>query len=225
MGVAAPTPARDDRRSRGSDPRPANTSVRRALDLSLAAILLLLALPLLAGAALAVLMTAGRPVFYGHPRVGRYGQRFRCWKLRTMRPDADRRLEEDPELRRDYVANGYKLPSDTDPRVTAVGRWLRRTYLDELPQLVNVLNGTMSLVGPRPVVEEELAEFEPDARSLLSVRPGIFGAWTSLGHDRPGYPERSRIELEYVRTRTLGRDARVLLGSLPVVLRGAGDRA
>lgn len=222
MGVAA-EPHRGRRSPRDPEPGRRDGRLRRFADLVGAGLLLLLTLPILAGAALAVLLSSGRPVFYGHPRVGRAGRPFRCWKLRTMAIDADRRLADDPALRRSYVEHGYKLPPDADPRITPLGRWLRRTYLDELPQLLNVLNGTMSLVGPRPVVEEELAEFEPDADVLLSVRPGIFGAWTSLGRDRPGYPERARVELEYVRTRSAARDARILLRSLPVVLSGAAD--
>lgn len=189
----------------------------------MAGVLLLLTLPLLAAAAVAVLLSSGRPVFYGHMRVGRNGKPFRCWKLRTMEPGAEQRLREEPALHRAYVRNGYKLPLDSDPRIMPLGRWLRRNYVDELPQLLNVLNGSMSLVGPRPVVEEELAEFGPHVDELLSIRPGIFGAWTSMGRRRPGYPERSRIELEYVRTRTVSRDLRLMARSLPVILRGSPD--
>lgn len=206
-----------------SAPTRTGIDVRRVTDVLAGAILGLLTLPLLLVAAAAVLVTSGRPVFYGHDRVGRDGRRFRCWKLRTMHPGAQERLDRDPELRRRYVDNGYKLPLDGDPRVTPLGRWLRRTYLDELPQLVNVLNGSMSLIGPRPVVEEELEEFAPHIPELLSIRPGLFGAWTSLGRGRPGYPERARIEIEYVRTRTLRGDLRILARSLPVVLTGTGE--
>lgn len=206
------------------DPAPTRTAVgvRRFTDVAAAVLLGILTLPLLLAAATCVLITSGRPVFYGHRRIGRDGRRFRCWKLRTMEADAEERLEREPELHRRYVANGYKLPLDGDPRVTRVGRWLRRSYLDELPQLVNLLNGSMTLVGPRPVVEEELDEFVPYTRELLSVRPGLFGAWTSLGRRRPGYPERARIEIEYVRTRSLRKDLRILARSLPVVLTGNG---
>lgn len=201
------------------------TRARRIADVLAAGTLLMLSAPIILTAALAVLATSGRPAFYGHRRAGRGGRPFRCWKLRTMTQGADRQLETDPELRRRYVENDYKLPANADPRVNRLGRWLRRTHLDELPQLFNVLNGTMSLVGPRPVVAEELQEFDPDADELLAVRPGIFGAWNSLGRRRPGYPERSRIELEYVRTQTLGTDLRILLRSVPVVLTGADPEA
>jgi lipopolysaccharide/colanic/teichoic acid biosynthesis glycosyltransferase len=193
-------------------------AARRVFDVVGASVMILLTLPLLLGAIVAVALFSGRPVFYGHPRVGRGGRTFRCWKLRTMELRAAERLRVDHELAVRYRENGYKLPAD--PRATVPGRILRRLYLDELPQLFNVLWGTMSLVGPRPVVPDELEEYGEGVAELLSQRPGIFGAWNSLGRNRPSYPERARVELEYVRTRTLQRDLRILVRSLPVVLRG-----
>ena len=190
----------------------------RLVDLSGACALLLLALPLLLLGILAVLLFSGRPVFYGHPRVGRGGREFRCWKLRTMETRAEERLRVDATLARRYRENGYKLPAD--PRATVPGRVLRRLYLDEIPQLFNVVAGDMSLVGPRPVIQEELAEYGASVSELLSLRPGIFGAWNSMGRNRPGYPERARVELEYVRSRTVLRDLGILARSLPVVLKG-----
>lgn len=194
--------------------------LRRLGDVLGAALLLLLSSPLLAAGAIAVLVGSGRPVFFAHVRVGRDGKPFRCWKLRTMRVGAEAELEDEPELRRAYVENGFKLPTGEDPRVTRVGSWLRRTYLDELPQLFNVLNGSMSLVGPRPIVHEELSHFGPHVTELLRTKPGIFGEWTSRGRKRPAYPERARVELEYLRRRSLWRDLIILARSIPVVLRG-----
>jgi lipopolysaccharide/colanic/teichoic acid biosynthesis glycosyltransferase len=193
---------------------------RRIVDVAGASLLLLLALPLLLLGVLAVLVGSGRPVFFGHRRVGRDGRPFRCWKLRTMTRGAELWLAADPLLRERHATNGFKLPIREDPRITPVGRWLRRTHIDELPQLANVLAGSMSLVGPRPVVERELAHYGDAAAELLSTRPGIFGAWTSRGRARPSYPERARLELAYVRTRTLRGDVAILLRSVPVVLRG-----
>ncbi|MBW3534819.1 MAG: sugar transferase [Gemmatimonadetes bacterium] len=201
----------------------ADDRLRRVLDVAGALGLLAVSMPVLAGGALAVLLLSGRPVFYGHRRVGLGGRPFHCWKLRTMEVGAERALKADGEMRHHWVSNGYKVPGD--PRRTRAGRWLRRTYVDELPQLFNVLNGTMSLVGPRPVVEDELHEFGDGADELLALRPGIFGAWNSRGPDRPAYPERARVELEYVRTRSLRRDAAILLSSVPVVLRGHHEDA
>lgn len=194
--------------------------LRRAADVAGAVVLLAATLPLLAGAAVAVLLTSGRPIFFGHIRVGRDGLPFRCWKLRTMEVGAEDRLREDVDLHRLYVENGFKVPAERDPRLTPVGRHLRRRYLDELPQLFNVLNGTMSLVGPRPLVRDELAWYGEAAGELLAVRPGIVGEWTSRGPARPDYPERARLELDYVRGRTPGRDLQILSRSAWVVLRG-----
>jgi lipopolysaccharide/colanic/teichoic acid biosynthesis glycosyltransferase len=198
----------------------ASGSARRALDVVSALILLVATAPLLLGAIGFLALTTGRPVFFGHRRLGRGGRSFRCWKLRTMRVDAEKVLALRPGLRRLHRRNGFKLPASRDPRIVRGGRWLRRSHLDELPQLFNVLVGDMSLVGPRPIVPDELELFGKDAKTLLSVRPGIFGAWTSLGRRRPPYPERARIEVEWVRRRSLATDATILLRSFAVVLRG-----
>jgi lipopolysaccharide/colanic/teichoic acid biosynthesis glycosyltransferase len=197
--------------------------LRRITDIVGALLLLLLLLPALLIGMLMVLLASGRPIFFGHERVGRAGRRFRCWKLRTMRVDAEHHLESEPGLKTRYVANGYKLPNGKDPRVTAVGRWLRRTYVDEIPQLINVLQGSMSLVGPRPVVPVELQEFGTGANELLQMKPGIIGEWTVRGRGRPDYPERAALELDYVRHRTPGRDIAIFLRSIPVVLKGQDD--
>jgi lipopolysaccharide/colanic/teichoic acid biosynthesis glycosyltransferase len=137
-----------------------------------------------------------------------------------MRVDAEEVLALRPELRHLHRQNGFKLPASHDPRIVPGGRWLRKTHLDELPQLFNVLLGDMSLVGPRPIVAEELDLFGNDAELLLSVRPGIFGAWTSMGRRRPAYPERALVEIEWVRTRSAWKDGLILLRSVGVVLRG-----
>ncbi len=204
-------------------PAERNETLRRVIDVTLALLLLIVCLPVLLFGMLVVLIGSGRPVFFGHVRVGRNGQPFRCWKLRTMDPDAEERLRHDPELRDRHARNGFKLPVREDPRVTRVGAWLRRTHVDELPQLVNVLNGTMSLVGPRPVVEEELVHYGGDRSVLLSVPPGVTGAWTCRGRQRPPYPERAYVELEYLRTRSLAGDLRILLNTFPALLSGQED--
>lgn len=196
---------------------------RRLLDILAASVLLILAAPLLLLGALAVYLSSARPIFFAHRRVGLDGRAFRCWKLRTMTVDAEERLEREPDLWEHYRRNGFKLPAGVDPRVTRVGRLLRRTHLDEIPQLLNVLNGTMSLVGPRPVVEHELEEYRPHERELLSIKPGVFGAWTSRGRDRPPYPERASLELEYIRNRSVRRDLAILAATVPALFRGQAD--
>jgi exopolysaccharide production protein ExoY len=157
--------------------------------------------------------------------VGRGGRLFRCWKLRTMHADAEARLRADAELRRRYVANGFKLPLAEDPRVLPGGRLLRSAYLDELPQLWNVLRGDMALIGPRPLVPEEIDLFGSDVPELLAHRPGLFGEWTSRGRRRPPYPERVRIEMLWVRDPSMARGARILARSVLAVLSGQGEEA
>ena len=204
---------------REDSPQPAR-GLPRAVDVFLALVLIVVTAPLLVAAMGTLALTAGRPVLFGHRRLGQGGRVFRCWKLRTMRVDAEKVLALRPGLRRLHRRNGFKLPASRDPRIVRGGRWLRKSHLDELPQLFNVLAGDMSLVGPRPIVADELELFGRDARTLLSVRPGIFGAWTSLGRRRPPYPERARIEVDWVRRRSARRDVAILLRSVGVVLRG-----
>ena len=194
--------------------------MKRAFDIAAAAVLLLAASPLLLALALLVKVTSPGPAFFGHGRIGREGKPFRCWKFRTMVADAEAWLERHPELRRKHRANGFKLRAHEDPRITSPGRLLRYTHLDELPQLVNVLKGDMSMVGPRPIVEEELAWYGKHAEELLSVRPGIFGPWTAGGKARAEYPARVDVELAYVRRHSLLGDLGILLRNVPVLLTG-----
>jgi lipopolysaccharide/colanic/teichoic acid biosynthesis glycosyltransferase len=174
--------------------------------------------PLLAAIALWVKLDSPGSVFYAHERVGLRGRRFRCYKYRSMSDDAEQALRSDPALYDLYVQNHYKVPQGLDGLVTRTGRFLRRTSLDELPQLINVLKGQMSLVGPRPIVPEELAEYE-DPDLLLSVRPGVSGAWAVSGRNRIGYPERARLELDYVRAWSLRRDLVLVIKTIPAVFR------
>jgi serine/threonine-protein kinase len=129
-------------------------------------------------------------------------------------------MSTDPE--NEYFSDGI-TDDISDPRVTTVGRWLRRSYLDELPQLFNVLNGTMSLIGPRPIVPDELVHYGAAADELLHARPGMVGAWTSCGLRRPDYPERAQLELDYIRNRSPRRDLVILARTIPVVLRGQAE--
>jgi lipopolysaccharide/colanic/teichoic acid biosynthesis glycosyltransferase len=191
---------------------------KRILDLLLASVLLVLTAPILLVVAAAVWLESGSPILFRQERIGRNGKPFRCLKFRTMRQDAERILGADPALRELHRKNGFKLPPELDPRVTRLGRFLRATSLDELPQLFNVIGGTMSLVGPRPVVPEELKEYGPHVGAYLAVRPGVTGAWQVSGRSRIGYPERAWIDANYVRTWTLGADLRILVRTIPAVL-------
>jgi exopolysaccharide production protein ExoY len=194
-------------------------AVKRAIDVVGAAVGLVVTAPLMAVmAGMICLESRGAPIF-AHKRVGLGGRPFRCLKLRTMAAGAEDVLKSDPELYEEYRRNHFKIPDHRDPRTTKLGRFLRRTSLDELPQLWNVLRGDMSLVGPRPVVEDELGMYDHCVDLLLSVRPGITGAWAVNGRHDVGYPERCGIELSYVRSWRLAHDLGIALRTVAVVLR------
>lgn len=200
------------------------SSLKRLFDILGASVLLLVSSPLLIGIAVLIGLSTGLPIFFRHERVGRRGGSFYCLKFRTMVVDAEGWLFRDHGLKARHREAGFKLPLSEDPRVTSIGRLLRRSQLDELPQLWNVIVGDMSLVGPRPLVDEELSWYEGEARGkLLSVRPGIFGPWTALGRRRPGYPERAQLDLGYVDNTSFLKDLRLLSAHVPVVLRGQSD--
>lgn len=198
-------------------------AAKRVLDVVGAALLLVLFAPLMAVIALLVARDGG-PVFYAHRRIGRDGASFGCLKFRTMVPDADLRLaellERDPQARAEWEAT-RKLRRD--PRVTPVGRILRASSLDELPQLVNVLKGEMSLVGPRPVQQSELNAFYGSAAShYRAVRPGLTGLWQISGRNDTSYAYRVALDVAYVSHATLLDDIRILLRTPFAVLRRRG---
>lgn len=203
-----------------SEPRrKLDSKAKRVVDIVGASLGLMILSPLIAVLAVLVSIESSGPPIFRHERIGRKGRRFQCLKLRTMRPDAEAFLRADPALYEDYVRNHFKIPDDRDPRVTPIGRFLRRTSLDELPQLWNVLVGEMSIVGPRPVVEEELSMYGTSRDLLLSVRPGLTGAWAVNGRHDVGYPDRCAIELDYVRRWNLQTDASIILRTVRVLSR------
>lgn len=165
----------------------------------------------------------GGPAFYGHRRIGRSGKAFTCWKFRTMVQDADQVLAEHLVLNSEAAVEWwttYKLKHD--PRITRVGKFLRRTSLDELPQIWNIICGEMSLVGPRPVIKEELA-FYGDALSLyFSCRPGLTGLWQVSGRNNLSYDKRVLLDCLYATHVSLFLDLKILLKTIFVVLRRTG---
>lgn len=195
--------------------------LKRGLDVVGAVGLAVLFAPLIV-AVIALLHRDGT-VIYRHRRVGQGGRIFECLKFRTMVPNADRVLHEilerNDELKAEWL-EGYKLRHD--PRVTKLGRFLRRTSLDELPQLWNVLRGDMSLVGPRPIVREELLRYGRSASLYLAVKPGVTGLWQTMGRNELNYRRRVAIDVYYVRNSTLLLDVYILLRTARVVLAGDG---
>ena len=205
--------------------------IKRAMDIVGSAILLLLLSPLLAAIALIIKLTSDGPVLFKQQRLGRFGQRFNCLKFRTMY------VNNDPKIHQDYIQQYiegnkaqkseagasavYKITSD--PRVTRIGRFLRKSSLDEVPQFWNVLQGTMSLVGPRPPVpyEFEIYDFW-HRRRVLEVKPGVTGLWQVSGRSRLTFDDMVRLDLQYVESWSLWLDLKILLATPRAVISGEG---
>jgi exopolysaccharide biosynthesis polyprenyl glycosylphosphotransferase len=196
--------------------------LKRLTDIVLAGALIVITAPIMLLLAIAVRLESPGPVLFRQMRPGRWGQRFGMLKFRSMYRNAEAVLRADPKLYEMFLANACKLPADVDPRITKAGRFMRRTSLDELPQLWNVLKGEMSLVGPRPVVGPEIEEYGDTAPVLLSVRPGLTGLWQVSGRSTLQYPERAILDVEYVERWSFTRDLQIMLRTIPAVLRGHG---
>lgn len=162
------------------------------------------------------------PVFFKQTRIGMHHQPFKIYKFRSMIVNADEILHQDPELYQKYVANNYKLEPEEDPRITRLGRILRKTSLDEIPQFINILKGEMSLIGPRPVVKEEVEIYGDRADKFLSVKPGAMGLWQASGRSNIGYPERCDLELSYVDHASYWYDCRILFKNLISIFKSTG---
>lgn len=160
------------------------------------------------------------PLFFKQSRVGLNGKKFYMYKFRSMVVNADQKLRNNPTLYKKYLENNYKLEPKDDVRMTKIGTILRNTSIDELPQFLNVLKGDMSLVGPRPVVEVELREY--DSKKLLSVKPGIMGLWQAQGRSNIGYPQRADIEMDYVDNASYWFDLKVLIKNIVIVFKKDG---
>lgn len=189
-------------------------------DRILSAVLLTVSAPVFAVVAVLIKLEDGGPVFYRPARVGRHGKPFRMWKFRSMHPDADARLAEVRALSGKDGDAFYKWARD--PRITRIGRALRRTSLDELPQLINVLTGQMSLIGPRPMVDGEGAEFPGFVQRRLLVKPGMTGLWQVSGRSDISEQDRVRLDLYYVENWSMDQDLRILAKTAVTVARGHG---
>jgi exopolysaccharide production protein ExoY len=202
---------------------PLGGSPKRALDCLVAGALLLLAAPLMAViAGLIIVLDGGHPMF-SHIRIGYGGRAFACLKFRTMRRDADAilaaHLSKHPEAAREW-SESRKLCED--PRVTRIGAFLRKTSLDELPQLLNILKGEMSLVGPRPVTRDELPRYEAHAEDYLRSRPGLTGLWQVTGRSGTDFATRVSFDHRYVSTWSFLSDLSILARTPAAVFRGEG---
>lgn len=162
------------------------------------------------------------PLIYGQKRIGQYGKEIKVYKFRSMIVNAEQILKNDKDLYKKYVQNNYKLEQEEDPRITKFGRFIRKTSLDEIPQLVNVLKGEMSLVGPRPVIQEELIEYERRLNEFLAVKPGVTGYWQICGRSEVGYPERADLEFYYIDNQSMALDFTIAFKTILLVLNKKG---
>lgn len=201
-----------------------NDGLCRAIDISVASIALIFFLPLMGAIALAIVILDPGPVFFAHRRLGQHGRMFPCLKFRSMAVNAEERLKElldsDPAAREEW-ARDHKLRND--PRITPLGNFLRRSSLDELPQLFNVLRGEMSLVGPRPIVLGEVERYGRYIHKYCEVRPGITGLWQIGGRNDVSYRRRVALDVTYTRNRSAMLNMRILIWTVPSVLMARGS--
>jgi len=200
-----------------------NLFVKRFIDIFIILLLSPLLIPLFLILMLLTKLTSRGPIFYGHKRVGKNGKEFKCWKFRSMCIDADKKLEEilanNPEMKAEWEK---ERKFQNDPRVTAFGKFLRKTSLDELPQLVNILVGQMSFVGPRPVTAPELDRYGEYKDFVLSVTPGLSGMWQTSGRSDTEYEERIALDLYYIQNWSIWLDIWIMIKTVYVVFKGRG---
>lgn len=205
-------------------------ALKRLLDIVGSVIGIVLLSLLMLAVALAIKLDSKGPIFADIPnRVGRYGKLYKMYKFRSMVVGAQKLLEKNPELWKKYKQNSYKLSIDEDPRITRVGRFIRRTSIDELPQLFNILKGEMSLVGPRAYYPFELEEQQkkyPQAkdfvRVILSEKPGLTGEWQVSGRSEINFDKRIEMDAKYVQRQSILYDIYIILKTIPTVLIGKG---
>jgi exopolysaccharide biosynthesis polyprenyl glycosylphosphotransferase len=195
-------------------------ALKRVVDIAGAVVALVVLSPITAVAALAIALTDGRPIFFSQTRIGRHGRPFTLHKFRTMVPDAEQQLD---GLRPHNEVTGPAFKLKDDPRVTKLGRWLRRTSVDELPQFLNVLRGEMSLVGPRPALPSEVESYDFWHRRRLSVRPGMTGLWQVEARMEPDFDNRAQLDLRYIDQWSLWMDLRILARTVPAVILRSGQ--
>ena len=157
-------------------------------------------------------------IFFSQERIGLNGKTFKIYKYRSMVENAQEILKKDPKLYQKYIENSYKLLPEEDPRMTRLGRFIRRHSIDEIPQFINILKGDMSFIGPRPVIAEELLQYGERAPKFLSVKPGATGWWQVSGRSEVGYPERCDVELYYVDNCSLKLDIKIFFLELKRII-------
>lgn len=199
-----------------------DASMKRIVDVTVSSIMLVTLSPVMLAVVGAQKLLDPGPALFSQKRLGMNGREFKLYKFRSMRVDAEEALRADPELYRKYVANDFKLPESEDPRVTRLGRFLRKSSLDELPQLWNVIRGEMSLVGPRPIVPAEISNYAPYNDLFLKARPGITGHWQVEGRSNVQYPERAFLDLDYIGKNGVLSDLVIMARTIPAVVARKG---
>lgn len=198
--------------------------LKRAFDIAFSVFALLFFFPLFLGLAIIIRLTSKGPAIYAHERIGRGGKTFRCFKFRSMYADSDERLKEllknNPEMKEEWDRS-HKLKND--PRITPIGKFIRKTSLDEFPQFLNVLKGDLSVVGPRPVVRAEVNKhLKEKAPKILSVRPGLTGIWQVSGRSNTTYAERIMMDEAYIDSHNLWLDIKLIAKTVPAMLSKRG---
>jgi len=196
--------------------------IKRVIDVILASVALILLSPLFAIIAIAIKIDSKGPVFFAHKRIGKNGKIIKLYKFRSMVINAEELIKSfTPEQMKEYKEN-YKLTND--PRITKVGKFLRKTSLDELPQLINIINGDLSIIGPRPVIADELEKYGVNKDKFLSVTPGLTGYWAANGRSNTTYEQRMEMELYYIDNLSLKMDIKVFFKTILSVLKKEGAR-
>lgn len=196
--------------------------IKRVIDVILASVALILLSPLFAIIAIAIKIDSKGPVFFAHKRIGKNGKIIKLYKFRSMVINAEELIKSfTPEQMKEYKEN-YKLTND--PRITKVGKFLRKTSLDELPQLINIINGDLSIIGPRPVVADELEKYGVNKDKFLSVTPGLTGYWAANGRSNTTYEQRMKMELYYIDNLSLKMDIKVFFKTILSVVKKEGAR-
>lgn len=204
--------------------------LKRLIDIIGASVGIILSFPIMAGTALAIKINSNGPIFADTPmRVGRDGNLFKMYKFRSMVVGAYDLIKKNPQLYKKYRRNSYKLEIDEDPRITKVGRFIRKTSIDEFPQFFNILMGNMSLVGPRAYYPDELADQQkkyPNSKEfvkiILSSKPGLTGLWQVSGRSEINFDKRVEMDAEYVQRKSILYDIWIILKTIPAVLFGRG---
>lgn len=195
-------------------------AVKRGIDVFLSSIALIILLPVFAIIALAIKLESKGPIFFKHTRIGKEGKIIKIYKFRSMVQNAEELIKKfTPEQMKEYKEN-YKLADD--PRITKVGKFLRKTSLDELPQLINIIKGDLSIIGPRPVVQEELEKYGTNTQKFLSVTPGLTGYWAANGRSDTTYEERMQMELYYIDNLSFKMDVKVFFKTIEAVIKREG---